>query len=412
MAESTADGFHAAVTGLGMVTPAGIGVDASWRTICAGEPTAAFDEELAGMPVDFSCRVPGFDADQLLGRRTAWRLDRYVHLALVAAREAIADAGLDPQAWDGTRVGVVLGNALGGIATFAQQHNTMLTEGAGRVSSMLIPMMGVNMVAGYLAIDCGAQGPNLVTTTACASATTAIGTARDLLRTGRCDIVLAGGAEAGLTKPIIAGFTRMGALSGRVTDPAAASRPFEKDRDGFVAAEGAGILVLERMEHAKARGARIRARISGYGATADAHHATAPDPTGAGVTTAIRAALEDAGLTPQDVDHVNAHGTSTPLNDEVEAKVLRRLFRDRAAITSVKGVTGHSLGAAGAIEAACTVLTVEQGLVPPTANMDSQDPDIDIDVVHKAPRQLKVSAATSNSFGFGGQNAVLVVTAN
>jgi len=412
MPEDTAAGFHAAVTGLGMVTPAGIGVGESWRGICAGESAAAFDEELAGMAVDFTCRVPGFDADKLLGRRTAWRLDRYVHLALVAAREALADAGLDPKTWDGTRVGVVMGNALGGIATFERQHNTMLAEGAGKMSSMLIPMMGVNMVAGYIAIDCGAQGPNLVTTTACASATTAIGTARDLLRAGRCDIVLAGGAEAGLTKPILAGFTRMGALSGRVDEPGAASRPFEKDRDGFVAAEGAGVLVLERMAHAQARGARIRARVSGYGASADAHHATAPDPSGAGVANAIGAALTDAGLAPRDVDHINAHGTSTQLNDAVEAKVLRRLFGDKPAVTSVKGVTGHSLGAAGAIEAACGVLAIEQGLVPPTANLDSQDPAIDIDVVRGRPRQMKVAAAMSNSFGFGGQNAVLVLTAN
>lgn len=405
-------GFDAAVTGLGLVTPAGIGVEESWRAIRDGVSTATHDPELDGMPVDFTCRVPGFDADKLLGRRNAWRLDRYVHFALVAAREALGDAGLDPQEWDGSRVGVVMGNALGGIGTFAEQHSTLLTEGAGRVSSMLIPMMGVNMVAGYIAIDCGAQGPNLVTTTACASSTTAIGTARDLLRTGRCDIVLAGGAEAGLTRPILAGFARMGALSGRVDSPDAASRPFERDRDGFVAAEGAAILVLERMEHARARNAKVRAKISGYGASADAHHATAPDPTGTGVETAIRMALRDAELAETDVDHVNAHGTSTPLNDVVEARVLRRVFGDRPAVTSVKGVTGHSLGAAGAIEAACTVLSIEDGLIPPTANLDSQDPEIDIDVVHKEPRKTKVAAAMTNSFGFGGQNAVLVVTAN
>jgi 3-oxoacyl-[acyl-carrier-protein] synthase II len=404
--------FHAAVTGLGLVTPAGIGVEESWRTIRTGRPTASPDGSLEGMPVDFSCRVPGFDADALLGRRTAWRLDRYVHLALVACREALADAGLDPKSWDGARVGVVMGNALGGVGTFTTQHETLLADGVGKVSSMLIPMMGVNMVAGYLAIDCGAQGPNLVTTTACASATTAIGTARDLLRTGRCDIVLAGGAEAGLSRPIVAGFTRMGALSGRVDDPAAASRPFAKDRDGFVAAEGAGVLVLERPEHALARGARVRARVSGYGASADAHHATTPDPSGTGVEAAIRSALSDAGLAPSDVDHVNAHGTSTPLNDAVEARVLARVFPQLPAVTSVKGVTGHSLGAAGAIEAACTVLSIQDGEVPPTANLECPDPELDIDVVRDTPRRLDVTAATSNSFGFGGQNAVLVLTAN
>jgi 3-oxoacyl-[acyl-carrier-protein] synthase II len=409
MAETA--GFHAAVTGLGMVTPAGIGVDESWRRICAGESTASFDEDLDGMPVDFTCRVPGFDADALLGRRTAWRLDRYVHLALVAAREAIADAGLDPDDWDPSRVGVVMGNALGGIGTFEQQHNTMLSEGTSKMSSMLIPMMGVNMVAGYIAIDCGAQGPNLVTTTACASGTTAIGTARDLLRTNRCDIVIAGGVEACLTRPVLAGFTRMGALSGRVDDPTTASRPFDSARDGFVAAEGAGILVLERIEYAQARDARVRARISGYGASADAHHATAPDPTGAGATSAIGSALADAGIGPSDVDHVNAHGTSTPMNDAVEAQVLGRMFGDRPAVTSIKGVTGHSLGAAGAIEAACTVLSIETGMVPPTANLDSQDPAVEVDVVRDRPRRMPVSAATTNSFGFGGQNAVLVLTA-
>ena len=412
MASPTTDTFHAAVTGMGLVTPGGIGVDASWRAIRDGRPTATRDPSLHGMPVDFTCRIPDFDADALLGRRTAWRLDRYVHLALVAAREAIADAGLDTEEWDGTRVGVVMGNALGGVGTFTAQHNTMLNEGAGKVSALLIPMMGVNMVAGYLAIDSRAHGPNLVTTTACASATTAIGTARDLLRAGRCDIVLAGGAEAGLSRPIVAGFTRMGALSSRVDDPAAASRPFERDRDGFVAAEGAGVLVLERLEHARARGARIRARVSGYGASADAHHATAPDPTGAGVETAIRVALADAGLTASDVDHVNAHGTSTPLNDAVEARVLCRLFADRPAVTSIKGVTGHSLGASGAIEAASAALSISDSVVPPTANLDTPDPELDIDVVRGAPRAMPVAAAISNSFGFGGQNAVLVLTAN
>ncbi|MGH3943094.1 MAG: beta-ketoacyl-[acyl-carrier-protein] synthase family protein [Pseudonocardiaceae bacterium] len=402
--------FEVAVTGLGLVTPAGIGVRASWERILLAAPAAAHDPALAGMPVDFSARVPGFDADQLIGRRTAWRTDRYTHLALVAAREALTDAGLDPATWDGTRVGVVVGNALGGTATFEHQHDVLREDGADSVSPMLIPMMGISMVAGYLAIDTGATGPNLVTVTACASGTTAIGTARELLRSGKCDVVLTGGTEASLTPLIISAFTKMGALSRRVEDPAAASRPFDALRDGFVAAEGAGILVLERPEHAQARGARVRARITGYGASADAHHATAPDPDGAGAERAIRMALADAGLRPEQIDHVNAHGTSTPRNDVTEAAVLRRIFGDHPAVTSIKGVTGHSLGAAGAIEAAVTVLAVQHGVVPPTANLDGQDPDIDVDVVTKQPRIMPIQAAISNSFGFGGQNAVLVVS--
>ncbi|MER5310934.1 beta-ketoacyl-[acyl-carrier-protein] synthase family protein [Streptomyces sp. NPDC002773] len=402
--------FDAAVTGLGIVSPAGVGVPGSWERVCSGTPTATTDPALAGVPVDFSCRVPDFDADALIGRRKAWRLDRFVQLAMVAAKEALEDAGLDPATWDGTRVGVVLGSAVGGTATWEQQHRTLLDKGAEQVSGMLIPMLITNMVAGQLAIEHRALGPNLVVSTACAASATAIGTARELLRSGTCDVVITGGTEACLTPSIISGFARMGALSRRTEDPASASRPFDVERDGFVAAEGAGILVLETPEHAAARGARVRARISGYGATADGHHPTAPDPSGQGVERALRAALADAHLAPEDIDHVNAHGTSTPLNDAAEAKVLRRLFGDRPAVTSTKGVTGHALGAAGALEAVFTVLAVEQQLVPPTANMVKQDPEVELDVVTEAPRAVPVRAAVSNSFGFGGQNAVLVVT--
>jgi len=400
-----------AITGLGLVTPAGIGAAASWQGILAARPAATRDARLAGMPVDFTCRVPGFDADALLGRRLAWRLDRYSQLALVAAREAVADAGWDPRTWDGARVGVVIGNALGGTATYERQQQILSVDGFDQVSPMLIPMMGISMVAGYIAIDVGASGPNLVTVTACASGATAIGTALQLLRGGACDVVLAGGTEASLTPTIIAGFTKMGALSRRSAEPALASRPFDIDRDGFVAAEGAGLLVLERLADARARGARIRALLRGYGASADAHHATAPDPTGIGAARAIQAALDDAGLDAADVDHINSHGTSTPLNDIGEARVVERMFPHRPAVTSVKGVTGHSLGAAGAIEAACTVLAIERGMVPPTANLQRQDPQIDLDVVVGAPRVMRTRAALSNSFGFGGQNAVLVLSA-
>ncbi|MDN3297061.1 beta-ketoacyl-[acyl-carrier-protein] synthase family protein [Streptomyces ficellus] len=402
--------FDAAVTGLGLVTPAGVGVAESWGRVLAGRPTAERNPALKGLPVDFSCRVRDFDANDLLGRRKAWRLDRFVQLAMVAAEEALRDAGLDPGTWDGTRVGVVLGSAVGGTASWENQYRTLREQGPHKVSPLLIPMLITNMVAGQLAIEHRALGPNHVVSTACAAAATAIGTARELLRSGACDIVITGGTEACLTPSIISGFAQMGALSGRTDDPAAASRPFDVDRDGFVAAEGAGILVLERPEHARARGARIRARISGYGASADAHHPTAPDPSGQGVERAMRTALDDAGLTPGDIAHVNAHGTSTPLNDAAEAAVLRRVFGDRPVVTSTKGVTGHALGAAGALEAAFTVLSVENGVVPPTANLVKQDPELELDVVTGAPRPLAMTAAISDSFGFGGQNAVLVVT--
>jgi len=371
---------------------------------------ASKDPALEGVSVDFSCRVPGFDAVEQLGRKASRRLDRFVQLALVAAREALADAGLDPSTWDGARVGVVIGCGMGGAATWEAQHARMLAQGPDQVSPLLIPMLVPNMVAGHLAIEFGALGPNLVTATACASGATAIGVARDLVRSGACDIVLTGGTEAGLTPLSIAGFAQMGALSKRVDDPAAASRPFDVDRDGFVAAESAGILVLERADAATSRKAPIRAYLAGYGASADGHHITAPDPDGAGAARAMRAALADAGLTASDITHINAHGTSTPLNDAAEARTIGKVIGNHPTVTSTKGVTGHALGAAGAIEAAFTVLTVQHGLVPPTANLDAQDPEVDLDIVAKAPREQRVGAAMSDSFGFGGQNAVLVVT--
>ncbi|MEV8021863.1 beta-ketoacyl-[acyl-carrier-protein] synthase family protein [Streptomyces sp. NPDC086554] len=403
--------YDVAVTGVGMVTPGGIGVRPSWDLILRGDSTASTDPELAGLPVDFSCRVPGFDADRLLGRRIAWRQDRMAHLGLVAAREAIADAGLDPKSWDGTRVGIVVGNALGGTRLFEEARSALVSEGPRQVPPMLIPQMGLSSLGGFLAIDCGATGPNLTTVTACASGATAIGTARDLLRSGVCDVVLTGGTEAALSPTIIAAFHQLGALSNRGDDPATASRPFDIGRDGFVAAEGAGILVLERPADARARGAEPRALISGYGASADAYHPTAPRADGAGVEQAVRMALADAGTPPEEVDHINAHGTSTPLNDVAEAQVIRRVFGDRPAVTSVKGALGHTLGAAGAIEAICTVLSVQHGVVPPTANLNNPDPQVELDIVTKAPRAMPVSTAISNSFGFGGLNAVLVINA-
>jgi 3-oxoacyl-[acyl-carrier-protein] synthase II len=401
-----------AVTGIGLVTAAGIGTEATWQGVCAGTSTAARDPRLAGLPVDISCTVPGFSPREHVGRRSSLTHDRFIQLSLTAAREAVAASGLDPATWDGARVGVVVGCGLGGVATWEAQHRRMLEQGPGAVSALLIPMLVPNMVAGHLAMDLGATGPNLVTATACASGATAIGTALQLLREGSCDVVLAGGGEAGVSPLMVTGFAQMGALStARLDRPATASRPFDAGRDGFVIGEGSGMLVLEREADARARGARVRARVAGYGASADAHHMTAPDPEGGGVIRALRTALAAADLLPGEIDHVNAHGTSTPLNDAAEARAVRKVLGQEADVTSAKGVLGHTLGAAGAIEAALTVLTLEHGTVPPTANLERIDPGVELDVVAGAPRRREVRAAVSNSFGFGGQNAVLVLTA-
>jgi 3-oxoacyl-[acyl-carrier-protein] synthase II len=380
----------------------------SWAAVCDGRSSAALDPVLADNTVRISCRVPGFDPERLLTPRRAHRLDRFVQFALVAAKEAVADSGLDPRTWDGARVGVVLGCADGGPATVEEQHQVLREQGADRVSPLLLPMQLPNMLAGQTAIEFGATGPNLVVATACASGATAIGTARDLLALGRCDVVLAGGSEAMITPLVMAGFAQMGALSRREDDPATASRPFDADRDGFVAGEGAGILVMERVKDARARGAHIHGRIVGYGATADAHHMTSPHPDGTGIEAAVRAALADAGADPDNVEHVNAHGTSTPLNDLAEARMLRRTLTGDPLVTSTKGVTGHLLGAAGAVEAAFTLLSVEHELVPPTANLFIPDPRIDIKLALTLT-SLPIDLALSTSCGFGGQNTVLAI---
>ncbi|MFE2293853.1 beta-ketoacyl-[acyl-carrier-protein] synthase family protein [Streptomyces sp. NPDC059452] len=396
-----------AVTGLGLVTPAGVGVGHNWAAVRAARGTrAALDPELKGMPVELSCRVPGFDPDRLLGGGRARRLDRFVQFALVAAREALADSGLDPAGWDGARVGVVLGSAAGGIHTYEQQHEVLLGQKPQRVTPLLLAMHLPNMLAGQVAIEFGATGPNLVVATACASGSTAVATACDLLTLGRCDVVLAGGSEAMITPLAMSGFANMGALSRRSEHPEGASRPFDRERDGFVAGEGAGLLVLERTADARARSARVRARVLGHGTSADAHHITAPHPEGRGLEQAIRQALADAGAAPGDVSYINAHGTSTPLNDLAESRTLRRVVPGGPFVSSTKGVTGHLLGAAGAVEAAYTVLTVEEGVIPPTANLTDLDPEIDINAV-TAPTAHEVGLALSNSMGFGGQNTVL-----
>lgn len=398
-----------AVTGLGLVTPAGIGEQATWQGLLAARSTAARDPVLAGLPVDISCQVPDFDAHRLIGRHLAWRLDRAGAMAVLAARHATADAGLSPAEWDAARVGVVIGTGTASMERYDAEYAKLAAGRPLAISPLAVTRSVPNMPAADIALDLTARGPNFAVSTACASGTTALGVARDLLRAGTCDIVLAGGTESVRCRMPAACFHRMGALSQRIGQPAAASRPFDAERDGFVLAEGAAVLVLERPEHARARGARPRAHLAGYGASCDVHHFAAPDPEGRGAAAALRTALRDAGLDPSDIGHVNAHGTGTRLNDQAECHALRSVFADPPPVTSLKGALGHTMGAAGAIEAAVTVMSLQHGTVPPTVNLDRQDPDIDLDIVTKVPRTAALTAAASTSFAFGGQNAALIL---
>ncbi|NEB00376.1 beta-ketoacyl-[acyl-carrier-protein] synthase family protein [Streptomyces sp. SID13726] len=397
------------VTGIGLVTPGGTGAPATWEAVCAASSTARADPALAEAPVRMSCRVPDLPS----GRGRLWRFDRSTRFLLTAAREALGSAGLDPAEWDPARVAVVVGTAAGGIDTLEAQHHKLLAAGPGALSPLTMTAFLPNMAAGHLALDLGVTGPSLQTSTACASGATAIVTACLLLRSGACDIAVAGGTDAMVTPLCAAAFAKMGALSRREHDPGRASRPFDRDRDGFVLGEGCGVLVLERGRHAAARGARPLARLAGHGSTSDAHHPTAPHPEGAGLRAATLNALDQAGAGPDDVDHVNAHGTSTPLNDRVEATAIRALYPRRPpAVTSAKGVLGHTMGAAGAIEAALTVLSITHRTVPPTANFHAPDDSTTgLDIVTGPGRTHPVRLALSHSLGFGGHNTVLAFTA-
>ncbi|MFD5317799.1 beta-ketoacyl-[acyl-carrier-protein] synthase family protein [Streptomyces sp. NPDC127098] len=396
------------VSGVGAITPAGVGVAATWEGVCRGLGTATRDPALAGLPVDFSCRVPGEDIGAGLGVRNLWRMERFTRLALVAAVEAVGDAGLDPATWDGARVGVVVGCGMGGMHAMREQERRLTEQGPDWVSPALIPMMLPNMAAGEIALALGARGPSLAAVTACASGASAVATAREWLVAGRCDVVVAGGAESATTPLMVTGFQRAGTLSRRGEDPAGASRPFAADSDGFVMAEGAAVLVLERMRDLRARGGRARAVLAGCGVSTDAHHPTAPHPEGRGAEAAVRAALAQAGAEARDVEHVNAHATSTRQGDTAEGRMIERVFPHGPSVTSAKGALGHGLGAAGAVEAVLTVLSVERGVVPPTANVGAPAPDLAIDLVVKKPRERPVPVAVSDSFGFGGHNVALV----
>ncbi|RPK89494.1 beta-ketoacyl-[acyl-carrier-protein] synthase family protein [Streptomyces sp. ADI98-10] len=403
--------FAAAVTGVGLVTAAGTGADAAWHGVTEGlVPSAAPRPELADLPCDFFYSVTDCDPVAVLGVATQRLMDRFSQLAVIAAREAVADAGLDPSVWDSGRVGIVIGSAHGGLPFYDEQHAALAGRGPRRVSPKLAPLSVVNGAASSVSLDLGVHGPSQAVSTACSSGTVAIGTAHQMLRSGACDIVIAGGAESTCTRLLIASACSLKAVSTRREDPSAACRPFDTHRDGFVVGEGAGLVVLEHPEHARARGAAVRAHVSGYGASSDAHSAVAPDPEGLGIERALRTALADADLSPADVGHVNAHGTSTLSNDLIEATMLRRVLGESPLVTSTKAMTGHTLGAAGGIETALTVLALQHQLVPPTVNLDTPDPRIPIDVVAKEARGASFDCAVKTSLGFGGHNAALVLT--
>ncbi|MFF9399979.1 MULTISPECIES: beta-ketoacyl-[acyl-carrier-protein] synthase family protein [unclassified Streptomyces] len=398
-----------AVTGLGMITPVGNDTESTWKGVCAGVSPVRTVPELDGCVIDFACTVDGIDLDAAIGGRTSFRMGKYVKLAVVAAREAVADSGLDPQRWEGDRVAVVVGTSSGGSAALTEQAVVLDRHGPDATSPSGILLTIPNMPAAEIAIQFRATGPSLAPCTACSSGATALSVARDLLATGQCDVAIAGATESIVYPVAMTGFARSGAAARAVGDPARLCRPFAADRAGLVMGEGAAVMVLERADDAAARGAAPRALLAGTGATTDAHHPTSPHPSGAVAQAAVEAALRDAGWAPDDVDHVNAHGTATPSNDATEAALIGRVYPHRPPVTAPKGVLGHCMGAAGAIEAGLTVLTLQRGVVPPIANLDAPAPEFDINCVVGQPLRQPVRRAVSHSFGFGGHNAVLAL---
>jgi 3-oxoacyl-[acyl-carrier-protein] synthase II len=410
----TVDLRRVVVTGLGAVTPVGNDVPSSWNNLLKGVPGADFIRriDVADLPVRFAAQVKDFDPSGVLDRKDARRYDPFLCYAVVAAQEAVDDARLDFEDEDPDRVGVLVGSGIGGLHLIEENHTALLERGSSRVSPFFIPLMVTNMASGVLSIRFGARGPNSCVVTACATGTHAIGDSFRLIQRGDADVMLAGGAEAPIERLGLSGFAAMRALSTRNDEPQRASRPFERDRDGFVVGEGAGVLVLESLEHALRRGANIHGEVVGYGMSGDAFHVTAPPETGGGAQLAMSRALSDAELAPEAVDYINAHGTSTPLNDKVESAAIRAVFADHAdglAVSSTKSMTGHALGAAGGIEAVIVTLAVRDGKIPPTINYDEPDPDCDLDYVPNEARSATVRAALSNSFGFGGTNASLLI---
>jgi len=402
------------VTGIGAITPIGTGVEEFWKALREGKngiskiesyDASAFTTQIAG-------EIKEFEAADYMDKKDARRMDRFSHFAVAAAKIALADSNIDTEKVDMNRFGVILGCGIGGIHTLEKEHEKLLNKGPGRVSPFLVPMMITNIASGYVSIHTGAKGPNTTVVTACASATNAIGDAYRTIQYGDADLMFTGGTEASISPFGMAGFCTMKAMSTNNDAPATASRPFDKDRNGFVMGEGSGMLVLEELEHAKARGAKIYAEVVGYGMSADAYHITSPAPGGEGAARSITNAIKDAGVEPTDVEYFNAHGTSTPYNDKFETMALKSVFGDHAyklAVNSTKSMTGHLLGAAGAVEAIACIQAVRENFVHPTINYTTPDPECDLDYVPNVGREMEVNYAMSNSLGFGGHNATIMI---
>jgi 3-oxoacyl-[acyl-carrier-protein] synthase II len=401
------------ITGLGAVSPIGNDVPTMWRNALAGQsgagPITQFDA--SGYKTRFACEVKGFDASTVVGKKEARRMDRFTQFAVAAAKQALDDSGLTIAPDDSWRAGVFIGSGIGGVSTLESEIRQLIAKGPDRVSPFTVPMMLPDTAAAQVAIQFALRGPNMAVVTACASGNNAIGEAADCIRRDAADVMLTGGAEAAIIPISIAGFANMTAISSRNDDPLHASRPFDKERDGVVVGEGAAVLVLEELNHALARGAKIYGEMVGYGSTADAYHITAPEETGAGAAQAMRVALKQANIQPDQIDYINAHGTSTPLNDKSETAAIKTVLGEAAytiPISSTKSMTGHLLGAAGAVEAVFCAKVIEEGLIPPTINYEQPDPECDLDYVPNTARQKKVDVVMSNSFGFGGHNAVVI----
>ncbi|MFM7320039.1 MAG: beta-ketoacyl-ACP synthase II [Armatimonadota bacterium] len=403
------------ITGLGAVTPIGIGKDDYWSGLLSGisgvDRIRLFDPE--AFDVQIAAEVKDFDVTRWVDRKDARRMDRFVQFGVAAALDAIADANLAITEANAERVGVLVGSGIGGLSTLEEQIRNLVLHGPSRISPLLIPMMIADMASGHISILTGAKGPNSTVVTACATGAHALGDSLEILRRGAADVMIAGGTEAAITATGVAGFGNMKAMTSKFNaDPTRASRPFDAARDGFVIGEGAGVVVLETLEHAQARGARIYCELAGYGMSGDAYHMTQPAPGGEGVARAMRAALADAGVTPEQVGYVNAHGTSTPLNDKNETAALKEVFGEHAyrlAVSSTKSMTGHLLGGAGGIEAVAASLALHTGMLPPTINYENPDPDCDLDYIPGKARAAQVEVAVSNNSGCGGHNAVSVL---